>query len=411
MAIHAANEGELMCGVCKAEFTEKPKLIAHLKIHAGARSIKDSEKNQKCPFCNKMFFTRKDVKRHLVVHTKDRDFLCQYCPQRFGRRDHLVRHLKKAHANEAAADGFKGVLPDTSPVKESTPGGVRSKGKRATGPQAPGPSEESIDRRLEGHASVVTELLQSVAVNMANELPVITSVKSEAQNETPKKQQVQQQQQQQLPQQLQQVLLQSSPTQSGTAQYVTIPIAGQGKTVPIQFNLGGQQVQGISSSGFVPPILPATVVQTAQQQTQQQTNEQNQHQQVATSMIKLGQNYVQIVDQKLVPGAAAAAGGGGSDTTLNVPIQQGAIVSGALVPGPPVAGISTTANNAAVNAVLDLLTSSEERDAAEKLTLLSNAASLPQEQIQQGHLVSYNDAVKLANLGQIADNTGSQGQN
>ena len=409
MAIHAANEGELMCGVCKAEFTEKPKLIAHLKIHAGARSIKDSEKNQKCPFCNKMFFTRKDVKRHLVVHTKDRDFLCQYCPQRFGRRDHLVRHLKKAHANEAAADGFKGVLPDTSPIKESTLGGVKSKGKRASGLQAPGPSEESIDRRLEGHASMVSELLQSVAVNMANELPAITNVKSEAQNVAPKKQQVQQQQQQQLSQQLQQVVLQSSPTHSGTAQYVTIPIAGQGKTVPIQFNLGGQQVQGVSSSGFVPPILPATVVQAAEQQTQQQTNEQSQHQQVAASMIKLGQNYVQIVDQKTVPGTATA---GGSDATLNVPIQQGTIVSGALVPGPPVAGVvATTANNATVNAVLDLFASSEERDAAQKLTLLSNAASLPQEQIQQGHLVSYNDAIKLANLGQFTDSTGTQGQN
>lgn len=26
-----------------------------------------------------------------------RDFLCQFCPQRFGRKDHLVRHIKKSH--------------------------------------------------------------------------------------------------------------------------------------------------------------------------------------------------------------------------------------------------------------------------------------------------------------------------
>ena len=384
-----------MCGVCKAEFTEKPKLIAHLKIHAGARSIKDSEKNQKCPFCNKMFFTRKDVKRHLVVHTKDRDFLCQYCPQRFGRRDHLVRHLKKAHANEAAADGFKGVLPDTSPVKESTPGGARGRGKKTVTPQAPGPSEESIDRRLEGHANMVSELLQSVAVNIANEIPLVTSVKNEGQNEASRKQrteqQQQQQQQQQVPQQLQQVLLQPSPSQSGATQYVTIPIAGQGKTVPIQFNLGGQQVQGMSSSGFVPPILPASVVQAAQQT--HQTSDQNQQQQVAASMIKLGRNFVQ-----LLPGNA-----GGNESTVNVPLQQGTIVTGTLVPGTPIPAVSTTANT--MNAVLDLL---EERDAAQKLTLLSNAASLPQDQIQQGHLVSYSDAVKLANFSQFADNTGSQ---
>lgn len=27
-----------------------------------------------------------------------RDFLCQFCPQRFGRKDHLVRHIKKSHS-------------------------------------------------------------------------------------------------------------------------------------------------------------------------------------------------------------------------------------------------------------------------------------------------------------------------
>ena len=99
-------------------------------------------------------------------------------------------------------------------------------GKRSLGPQAPGPSEESVDRRLEGHAHVVSELLQSVAANMANELPLLTGVKNEdANNQVPKKrqqQQIQQQQQQlqpaqqqQLPQQLQQVLLQSPSSQSG----------------------------------------------------------------------------------------------------------------------------------------------------------------------------------------------------
>ena len=392
MAIHAANEGELMCGVCKAEFTEKLKLIAHLKIHAGARSIKDSEKNQKCPFCNKMFFTRKDVKRHLVVHTKDRDFLCQYCPQRFGRRDHLVRHLKKAHANEAAADGFKGVLPDTSPIKEATPGSTKVRGKKTVSPQVPGPSEESIDRRLEGHANMVTELLQSVAVNLDDEIPVPVGVKTEAQNEAALKQQVQQQQH---PSQVQQVLLQPSPSQSGTTQYVTIPVAGQGKTVPIQFNLSGQQVQSMSSSGFVPPILPARIVQAAQQS--HQTNEQNQQQQqqVAAIMTRLGSKYVHL----LPPSE------GDNESTVNVSLQQSTIVSGSMVPRTPIPAVASTANTVSV---LDLLTSSEERNAAQKLTLLSNAASLPQEQNQHGHLVSYSDAVKLANLSQFADHSGSQ---
>lgn len=58
-----------------------------------------SERRFKCEQdgCEKMFFTRKDVKRHMVVHTGVRNFPCQNCQQRFGRKDHLVRHAKKSH--------------------------------------------------------------------------------------------------------------------------------------------------------------------------------------------------------------------------------------------------------------------------------------------------------------------------
>ena len=39
----------------------------------------------------------------MVVHTGKRDFLCQFCPQRFGRKDHLVRHIKKSHHNQTTS--------------------------------------------------------------------------------------------------------------------------------------------------------------------------------------------------------------------------------------------------------------------------------------------------------------------
>src|SRR5437868_6992236 len=48
-----------------------------------------SERRFKCDQCDRMFFTRKDVKRHLVVHTGIRNFACDFCSQRFGRKDHL----------------------------------------------------------------------------------------------------------------------------------------------------------------------------------------------------------------------------------------------------------------------------------------------------------------------------------
>ncbi|XP_004570984.1 zinc finger protein PLAGL2 [Maylandia zebra] len=70
------------------------------------------ERKYSCERCDRRFYTRKDVRRHAVVHTGRRDFLCPRCAQRFGRRDHLTRHLKKSHAQET------GLMP---PCSSSTP--------------------------------------------------------------------------------------------------------------------------------------------------------------------------------------------------------------------------------------------------------------------------------------------------
>ena len=58
------------------------------------------EKKHHCEHCDRRFYTRKDVRRHMVVHTGRKDFLCQTCGQRFGRKDHLVRHTRKSHKED-----------------------------------------------------------------------------------------------------------------------------------------------------------------------------------------------------------------------------------------------------------------------------------------------------------------------
>lgn len=46
-----------------------------------------------------------------------RDFLCQFCPQRFGRKDHLVRHIKKSHnAKYKPAETLTTAIIKTEPV-------------------------------------------------------------------------------------------------------------------------------------------------------------------------------------------------------------------------------------------------------------------------------------------------------
>jgi hypothetical protein len=102
MAVHSAQEGNLECKICGKKCETKEETLNHLKIHAGSRSLKTpADRKYHCDHCDRSFFTGKDVRRHLVVHTGRRDFLCQYCPQRFGRKDHLTRHIKKSHSSSS----------------------------------------------------------------------------------------------------------------------------------------------------------------------------------------------------------------------------------------------------------------------------------------------------------------------
>lgn len=109
MAFHAAeNDETLDCRICKKTFETKEELLFHLKVHTGARAAKNAtEKTHSCFECQKKFFTRKDVKRHMITHTKKKDFLCQYCPQRFGRKDHLSRHLRTSHTGDGQGNRLR----------------------------------------------------------------------------------------------------------------------------------------------------------------------------------------------------------------------------------------------------------------------------------------------------------------
>ncbi|KAJ8305661.1 hypothetical protein KUTeg_016206 [Tegillarca granosa] len=101
-AFHDAEAGRTTeCGICHKNCENRDALLYHLKVHSGARSVKNcTEKTHACGECGKKFYTRKDVRRHMITHTKRKDFLCQYCPQRFGRKDHLTRHLRSSHSGD-----------------------------------------------------------------------------------------------------------------------------------------------------------------------------------------------------------------------------------------------------------------------------------------------------------------------
>lgn len=106
---------------------EAPSLLEHLGGHIDRPppsegtinvAVPVRERKYSCERCDRRFYTRKDVRRHAVVHTGRRDFLCPRCAQRFGRRDHLTRHLKKSHAQET---GLMPPCTSSNPVATQSP--------------------------------------------------------------------------------------------------------------------------------------------------------------------------------------------------------------------------------------------------------------------------------------------------
>lgn len=115
-ALHSAEEGNLQCKICDEVFSTKQDIVNHLKVHTGSRTPKsETDKKFTCDHCDRRFFTAKDVRRHHVVHTGRRDFLCPFCPQKFGRKDHLVRHVKNAHPDESWKSAAVGTSKDPPP--------------------------------------------------------------------------------------------------------------------------------------------------------------------------------------------------------------------------------------------------------------------------------------------------------
>jgi Poxvirus A32 protein len=54
----------------------------------------------KCVYCSYTSKYSIVLKRHLLLHTKEKPFLCIVCKQSFGRNDALARHIKRIHCQQ-----------------------------------------------------------------------------------------------------------------------------------------------------------------------------------------------------------------------------------------------------------------------------------------------------------------------
>ena len=70
-------------------------------------SVRDDAKNLKqrkvhsCEICDSKFHDKYDLKRHKIVHTKEKQYFCSFCTLTFALRHHVKRHetthISKGH--------------------------------------------------------------------------------------------------------------------------------------------------------------------------------------------------------------------------------------------------------------------------------------------------------------------------
>ena len=104
------------CTKCDRSFTEKNKLVAHLKTHGsedfkfviqGAEPktrppVQQASGNYQCSMCDKSFVSPWKLKRHQTIHTGKKPFFCKLCTKSFAERNKLENHFKAVHPDDLA---------------------------------------------------------------------------------------------------------------------------------------------------------------------------------------------------------------------------------------------------------------------------------------------------------------------
>ena len=115
MAVHTGVR-PFKCKFCDKGFTERNKLINHLKGHGienpemmvekvaknedDATSQQQSGGKHVCTECNRSFVSPWKLKRHQTIHTGKKPFFCKICEKAFAEKNKLENHFKSNHPTD-----------------------------------------------------------------------------------------------------------------------------------------------------------------------------------------------------------------------------------------------------------------------------------------------------------------------
>ncbi|OON15785.1 zinc finger, C2H2 type, partial [Opisthorchis viverrini] len=101
---------EFLCDYCGKIFKHPMNLKRHVvREHPVDNAPKPQDvytpkpKTYECTDCKQRFLRPAELKRHSVVHTRERPFVCTLCGNEYSRSDNLKRHLRVDHQEKQMA--------------------------------------------------------------------------------------------------------------------------------------------------------------------------------------------------------------------------------------------------------------------------------------------------------------------
>lgn len=92
MQDHGMESKSFACSEC-------PKVFPNRRVYKRHFTIAHTNKYFACD-CGKKFGSQFDLKEHMVVHTKEKAFICPVCTKPFARKNNLTQHIKYVHSEE-----------------------------------------------------------------------------------------------------------------------------------------------------------------------------------------------------------------------------------------------------------------------------------------------------------------------
>ncbi|XP_035713151.1 zinc finger protein OZF-like [Folsomia candida] len=97
------------CKICLRPFTNRTSAALHAHTHLNPHELEQSSLfHEKCPHCEKVFFTRHHFTDHVNAHEGRKNYACSVCKQKFSAKKSLTRHLFVHLSREERAEVRQG---------------------------------------------------------------------------------------------------------------------------------------------------------------------------------------------------------------------------------------------------------------------------------------------------------------